>query len=184
MLGSYGFDAHPHYSLEARDNPAGRDAFNPAVITDVVIQVERPNHPTARPWQGFDSFRITDEIYRYRGDPRADDRLKVVLSLDEESHYWRREVGLGPAAGGLAPTIPNPVPNPFNRVPVTAMPDDNPVAWVKTYGTHDGRVFYTNLGHNMATWERSDFRGHLLAGIEWVSKQQPNRTCTSRRFAS
>jgi type 1 glutamine amidotransferase len=64
------------------------------------------------------------------------------------------------------------------------MPDDNPVAWVKTYGAHDGRVFYTNLGHNMATWERSDFRGHVLAGIKWVSQQRPNRTCTKRRFGS
>ena len=43
-------------------------------------------------------------------------------------------------------------------------------------------VFYTNLGHNMATWERSDFRGHLFAGINWVSRQRPLRSCTARRF--
>src|SRR4051812_49267819 len=55
LLGSYGFDFHPHLSLEARDNPLGREAFNPAVITDVTIQVEDPNHPTTKPWQGFDS---------------------------------------------------------------------------------------------------------------------------------
>jgi type 1 glutamine amidotransferase len=179
LLGSYGFDAHPHYSLEARDNPLGRDAFNPAVITDVIIQVEDPDHPTTRPWQGSDSFRLTDEIYRYKGDPRADPRLHVVLSLDEESHYWRAELGLGPAAGGLAPTIPNPVPNPLNMLPPTAMPDDNPVAWVKTYGANNGRVFYTNLGHNMATWERPDFQGHLFAGIEWVAGQRPDATCVA-----
>ena len=184
LLGSYGFDFHPHLSLEARDNPAGREAFNPAVITDVNIQVEDPDHVTTRPWQGFDSFRITEELYRYKGDPRADERLHVVLSLDEESHYWRSEIGAGPSAGGLAPSVPNPVPNPVNAVPLTAMPDDNPVAWVKTYGVHNGRVFYTNLGHNMATWERSDFRGHLFAGIEWVSGQRPDRACTAARFAS
>ena len=184
LLGSTGFDFHPHLSLEARDNPAGREAFNPALLTDVNIQIEDPNHVTTRPWRGFDSFRITDEIYRYSGDPRADKRLRVVLSLDEESHYWRSELGLGPAAGGLAPTIANPVSNPVNLVPPLAFPDDNPVAWVKTYGVKNGRVFYTNLGHNMATWERSDFRGHLLAGIGWVSRQRPNRTCTATRFAS
>jgi uncharacterized protein len=178
LLGSYGFDFHPHFSLEARENPLGREAFNPAVITDVNIQVEDPDHVTTRPWQGFDSFRITDEIYRYKGDPRADKRLHVVLSLDEESHYWRSELGLGPAAGGLAPTIANPVPNPINLVPPLAMPDDNPVAWVKTYGANDARVFYTNLGHNMATWERADFQGHLLAGIQWVTEHRPDRTCT------
>ncbi|MGH2784876.1 MAG: ThuA domain-containing protein [Actinomycetota bacterium] len=179
LLGSYGFDFHPHLSLEARDNPLGREAFNPAVITDVTIQVEDPDHPTTKPWQGFDSFRLTDEIYRYKGDPRADPRLHVVLSLDEESHYWRREIGLGPAAGGLAPSIPNPVPNPFNLIPVTAFPDDNPIAWVKTYGDNNGRVFYTNLGHNMATWERPDFQGHLFAGIEWVSAQRPVADCVA-----
>jgi type 1 glutamine amidotransferase len=75
--------------------------------------------------------------------------------------------------------VPNPVSNPVNKVPATAMPDDNPVAWVKTYGPNDARVFYTNLGHNMATWERSDFRGHLLGGIEWVSQHGPDRTCTA-----
>ncbi len=178
LLGSYGFDSHPHYSLEARENPLGRNAFNPAVVTDVNIQVEDPDHVTTRPWQGFESFRITDEIYRYKGDPRADERLHVVLSLDEESHYWRTEVGPGPAAGGLAPSIANPVPNPFNQIPPTAMPDDNPIAWVKTYGAHDARVFYTNLGHNMATWERADYQGHVLAGIQWVSEHRPDRTCT------
>jgi type 1 glutamine amidotransferase len=183
LLGSYGFDFHPHLSLEARDNPLGREAFNPAVLTDVTIQVEDPDHVTTRPWQGFDSFRITDEIYRYKGDPRSDPRLHVVLSLDEESHYWRREIGLGPAAGGLAPDVPNPVSNPVNAVPVTAMPDDNPVAWVKTYGSHDGRVFYTNLGHNMATWERADFQGHVLAGIRWAAEHRPDRTCTAARLA-
>jgi type 1 glutamine amidotransferase len=184
LLGSYGFDSHPHFSLEARDNPLGRDAFNPAVITDVTIQVEDPGHITTRPWQGFDSFRLTEELYRYRGDPRADERLHVVLSLDEESHYWRSSIGLGPAAGGLAPSVPNPVPNPVNLVPVTSMPDDNPVAWVKTAGEANGRVFYTNLGHSMATWERADFQGHLLGGIRWVAEQRPDRACTIERFAS
>ena len=86
-----------------------------------------------------------------------------MLSLDEESHYWRSSL---------------PVANPLNLVPLTAMPDDNPVAWVKTYGANDARVFYTNLGHSMATWERSDFRSHLLAGIQWVSEGRPDRTCT------
>ena len=180
LLGSYGFDSHPHYSLEARDNPLGRSAFNPAVLTDVTIQVEDQEHVTTRPWHGFESFRLTDEIYRYRGDPRADERLHVVLSLDEESHYWRSEIGAGPSAGGLAPSVENPVANPVNALPPTAMPDDNPVAWVKTFGAKNGRVFYTNLGHNMATWERSDFRAHLFAGIEWVSQQRPDRACVTQ----
>jgi len=168
MLGSTGFDMHPHLSLEARDNPAGREAFNPAFVTDVVVQVEQPDHVTATPWQGFESFRITDEIYRWAGDPRADESLTVVLSLDEESHYWRSEIGPGPAAGGLSPTLGNPVSNPLNATPA-GMPDDSPISWVKPFG--DGAVFYTNLGHNMATWERADFQEHLSQGIHWVASE-------------
>jgi outer membrane protein assembly factor BamB/type 1 glutamine amidotransferase/plastocyanin len=180
LLGSYGFDSHPHYSLEARNNPLGRDFFNPAVATDVYIQIEDPDHPTTRPWQGFDRFRLTDEIYRWEGDPREDPRLHVLLSLDAESHYWRSDLGDIPEGGGMVPSIPNPIPNPVNQLPPTALPDDNPLAWVKTHGDHDARVFYTNLGHNIATWERSDFRGHVRAGIEWVTAQRPDRHCTGR----
>ncbi len=41
-----------------------------------------------------------------------------------------------------------------------------PVSWVKTYG--DGKVFYTNLGHNTETWANKQFIASLLGGIKWV----------------
>jgi hypothetical protein len=41
-----------------------------------------------------------------------------------------------------------------------------PVAWVKNYG--DGKVFYTNLGHNTETWANKQFIESLLGGIKWV----------------
>ena len=40
-----------------------------------------------------------------------------------------------------------------------------PVAWVRDYGR--GRVFYTNLGHNDATWKDTAFQQHLAEGIAW-----------------
>lgn len=43
-----------------------------------------------------------------------------------------------------------------------------PVCWVREYGT--GRLFYTNFGHNDATWKDSNYRAHLLAGIRWATK--------------
>ena len=43
-----------------------------------------------------------------------------------------------------------------------------PVCWVRDYGT--GRLFYTNLGHNEATWKDAKFHDHLLAGIKWATK--------------
>lgn len=41
-----------------------------------------------------------------------------------------------------------------------------PVAWVKDYG--QGRLFYTNLGHNEGTWTDKRFLGSVTGGIRWV----------------
>ncbi|MFM8634032.1 MAG: ThuA domain-containing protein [Planctomycetia bacterium] len=40
-----------------------------------------------------------------------------------------------------------------------------PVSWVRNYGK--GRVFYTNFGHNDATWQDPMFQRHMLEGIAW-----------------
>ena len=48
------------------------------------------------------------------------------------------------------------------------MPYLVPVCWVREYGA--GRLFYTNLGHNEATWKDAKFHAHLLAGIQWATK--------------
>ena len=50
------------------------------------------------------------------------------------------------------------------------MPYQVPVSWVREYGT--GRVFYTNLGHNDATWKDKTFQSHLLNGIRWALKME------------
>jgi type 1 glutamine amidotransferase len=46
-----------------------------------------------------------------------------------------------------------------------------PVSWVKNYG--EGRVFYTNLGHNEATWTNPQFLAHVTNGIKWALGQVP-----------
>lgn len=48
------------------------------------------------------------------------------------------------------------------------MPYMVPVSWVRSFG--EGRVFYTNLGHNEGTWKDPKFREHLLMGIRWALK--------------
>ena len=48
----------------------------------------------------------------------------------------------------------------------TKAPHHVPVAWVKKYG--DGKVFYTNLGHNTETWANKQFIESLTGGIKWV----------------
>jgi len=42
---------------------------------------------------------------------------------------------------------------------------DYPVSWVKAYGK--GRVFYSNFGHNKASWWTPFLLKHFLAGIRW-----------------
>ena len=41
-----------------------------------------------------------------------------------------------------------------------------PVSWVRDYGR--GRVFYTNLGHNDATWADAAFQEHFTEGTAWA----------------
>ncbi len=43
--------------------------------------------------------------------------------------------------------------------------NDYPVSWVKSYGK--GRVFYSNFGHNKASWWTPFILQHFLAGILW-----------------
>ncbi len=50
------------------------------------------------------------------------------------------------------------------------MPYHVPVAWVREYGS--GRIFYTNLGHNDATWLDGQYQAHILAGIRYALKLQ------------
>lgn len=45
-------------------------------------------------------------------------------------------------------------------------PYDVPVAWVRNYG--QGRVFYTNFGHNESTWRDPVFREHAVEGMSWA----------------
>lgn len=44
-----------------------------------------------------------------------------------------------------------------------------PVSWVRDYGV--GRVFYTNFGHNDATWKEPMFQKHMSEGIAWALKR-------------
>ncbi len=47
--------------------------------------------------------------------------------------------------------------------------DNHPIAWYhELYG---GRVFYTGLGHTNEAYDDSDFRQHLIGGIEWCLRK-------------
>ena len=44
--------------------------------------------------------------------------------------------------------------------------NDYPVSWVRSYGK--GRIFYSNFGHNKATWWTPYMLQHFLDGIQWA----------------
>lgn len=44
--------------------------------------------------------------------------------------------------------------------------NDYPVSWVRSFGK--GRVFYSNFGHNKATWWTPFMLQHFLDGIQWA----------------
>ena len=44
--------------------------------------------------------------------------------------------------------------------------NDYPVSWVRSYGK--GRIFYSNFGHNKATWWTPFMLQHFLDGIQWA----------------
>lgn len=44
--------------------------------------------------------------------------------------------------------------------------NDYPVSWVRSFGK--GRIFYSNFGHNKATWWTPYILQHFLDGIQWA----------------
>ncbi len=87
------------------------------------------------------SFQITDEIYQIADFQYQDSH--VLLRLD-----------------------PNSVD--LNAKGVHRRFYGWPLAWTRNFG--EGRVFYTGLGHELATWQDPRFQQMLLNGIKWTMK--------------
>jgi len=168
------FAGHPHFGAFDSYQETGWEGFgrpgtmtidvDPHFLTDMTLNVEDQQHSATAPWHGQDTFRWGDEFYQYQEDPRPN--VNVLLSLDEESDYW-------PLAG----TAPNPRVVAGQLNPWLGYTDSEPVAWTKTYG--EGRVFYTNLGHNPSTWDTPEFQDHLLGGLGWTTEVSPDPACAA-----
>ncbi len=84
------------------------------------------------------TFVFTDEFYQPKAFSRANSR--VLLRVD------------------VAKMPPNPE--------VHVKDGDLPIVWAKTYGK--GRVFYSSLGHDAATWDNRDVGQMYLEAIKWA----------------
>ena len=113
----------------------------------VTVSVHDTQHPASRPFPK--EFQIKDEIYRYRH--WQPEKVRVLMSLDLEKDLpllrksSRRDY--------LTHKYPNE-------------PYQVPIAWVKQIG--EGKLFYTNLGHNPSTWKNPMFLKSVEGGVRWI----------------
>lgn len=106
----------------------------------VTLNNEEPDHIcSSMVPQGY---KIRDEIYQFRHDEYfSRDKMRVLLSLDLSGEKMMR--------GGM------------NR-----KDDDYAVSWLRNFT--GSRVFYTNLGHNEATYIDPVAVQHILTGLQYV----------------
>ncbi|MEO8270863.1 MAG: ThuA domain-containing protein [Aureliella sp.] len=104
------------------------------------FKVNEPSHVLNKAFDGK-GFWHKDEIYQYNPTTYVGtDVLRVLVSLDMNQAKVSERIDDGPR--------------------------EVPVSWVRKAG--DGRVFYTNFGHNESTYENPTIMKHLLDGIQYA----------------
>lgn len=104
------------------------------------FKLNEPNHALNKAFDGK-GFWHKDEIYQYNPTTYiGTDVLRVLVSLDMGQAKVTERIDDGPR--------------------------EVPVSWVRRAG--EGRVFYTNFGHNESTYENPAIMQHLLDGIQYA----------------
>ena len=107
----------------------------------ITIHNECPDHACAK--MVPQGFQIKDEIYQYKDDKHfTRDKMRVLLSLDLSG--------------------PNMMKKNMKR-----KDNDYPVSWLRSFT--GSRIFYTNLGHNDATFMNPVAMQHILTGIQYAA---------------
>jgi len=104
----------------------------------VTIKIDDPQHPLTAAFRG-QPFTVNDDIYMFTA-PYSRESLHVLLSVDTEK---------APAS-----------------ITAERADGDYAISWIRTWGK--GRVFYTALGHEPATFQMPAFLRHLLDGIQFA----------------
>jgi len=114
------------------------------------FQVEDPDH-TLNAAFGGDGLWHKDEIYWYKPESfQGRDKLRILLSLDMSKDENQKPLQGDRWKGKI--DDPSKV--------------DVPVSWVREYG--EGRLFFTNLGHNDMTFANTTVLQHMLDGIQYA----------------
>jgi len=129
------------------------------------FKVEDPGHPINAAFNGK-GFWHKDEIYWYKPENfQGREKLRVLLSLDQSKMANQTPVENEKFAPALAGKKPTEV--------------DVPVSWCREVG--QGRLFFTNLGHNDATFSDSVMLQHMLDGIRYALGDLPADPTPSAR---
>ena len=104
------------------------------------------------PWNAGDTVTITVHDTKHPGSKMWGNEFSIKDEIYQYKHWQPEKVhvlmSLNMAKCGLK------------------KPYHVPISWVKEYG--DGKIFYTNLGHNKDTWANKTYRESILGGIRWV----------------
>jgi type 1 glutamine amidotransferase len=104
------------------------------------FKLDDPGHVLNKAFGG-DGFWHKDEIYQYKPSTFVGTGvLRILVSLDMSKEKVSSRIKDGPR--------------------------EVPVSWVRTAG--DGRVFYTNFGHNQSTFQKPAMLRHMLDGIQYA----------------
>ena len=122
-----------------------------------VLRVAAQAHPATAPWHGMASFELAEEYYAWRPGDTPDKLTSDFAPLLRLTRFTDPAVD---ATWGAA------------------FQDDQPLAWTSTFRGKN-RSFYTNLGHSDSTWDRPDFRAHIVNGLDWVAQHRVDRVCVA-----
>lgn len=116
------------------------------------FQVEDTEHPLNAAFGG-EGFWHKDEIYWYKPESfQGRDKLRVLLSLDMSKAVNRKPIEVEKEAAKLGGKSPAET--------------DVAVSWCRELG--EGRLFFTNLGHNDMTFADKMVLQHMLDGIQYA----------------
>ena len=118
---------------------------HPIEHPEVVIRVERPEHPAMKglpsPWAR------RDEWYSWARSVRGDEGVEVLASLDESMYEPRMKL---------------------LWIDQDLTMGDHPIIWTRTVG--QGRAFLSALGHTGASYSEPEHLAVLESGIAWAGQ--------------
>ncbi len=145
------FRVHPVTPTSAADDQTPESEGWGEPEANILVK-DRASSLTA-PWHAADSFTQRDEYYAWDRDPAANIADFHPLL----------------AFGGF--TDPAVAVNWDSQYA-----EQQPLSWTGSF-RHKNRIYYTNFGHSVVTWDRADFKTALTAGISWVGEKRPDRAC-------